>query len=74
MALQFDEMVSAAECRRVMAMVTSERRRGGSRAECTERLRHGPVDRDDHVHQQVPAIRCRRDVLDEQIVQKTSLR
>jgi hypothetical protein len=37
-------------------------------AECAERLRHRPVDRDDHVHQQVPAVGRRRHLLDEQIV------
>jgi hypothetical protein len=33
-----------------------------------ERLRHRPICRDDHVHQQMPAVRGRRDLLDEQIV------
>ena len=36
--------------------------------ERAERLRYRPVDRDDHVHQQVPAVRRRRHVLDEEIV------
>ena len=36
--------------------------------ECAERLRHRPVSRDDHVHQQMPAVRGRRYLLDEQIV------
>jgi hypothetical protein len=36
--------------------------------ERAERLRYRPTDRDDHVHQQVSAVRCRRHVLDEQIV------
>jgi hypothetical protein len=36
--------------------------------ERAERLRYRTVDRDDHVHQQVPAVRRRRHVLDEQIV------
>jgi hypothetical protein len=37
--------------------------------ERTERLGHCAVRRYDNVHQQVPAVRRRRDVLDEQIVQ-----
>src|SRR3989442_9481048 len=36
--------------------------------ECAERLRHRSVDRDDHVHQQVPAVGGWRHFLDEQIV------
>src|SRR5688572_15424045 len=36
--------------------------------ERAERLRYRTVDRDDHVHQQVSAVRRRRHVLDEQIV------
>jgi len=36
--------------------------------ECAERLRHRAVDRDDHVHEKVPAVWRRRNVLDEQIV------
>src|SRR5687767_7895370 len=37
--------------------------------EGAERLRHGPVDRDDHVHQKVPAVRRRGHVLNVQIFQ-----
>jgi hypothetical protein len=37
--------------------------------ECAERLVHRPVSRDDHVHEKVPAVGRRRNVLNEQIVQ-----
>ena len=37
--------------------------------ERAESVRYGPVDRDYHMHQQVPAVRRRRHVLDEQVVQ-----
>jgi len=36
--------------------------------ERAERLRYRAVAWNDHVYQQVPAVRCRRHVLDEQIV------
>ena len=38
-------------------------------AKCAERLADGPVRRNDDVHQEVPAVGRRRNVLDEQIVQ-----
>jgi hypothetical protein len=37
--------------------------------ECAERLVHWPVGRDDYVHEKVPAVGRRRNILNEQIVQ-----
>src|SRR6188472_69270 len=55
--------------------LSSDRRRDlrteprGISTERTERLGHCAVRWYENVHQQVPAVRCRRNVLDEQIVQ-----
>jgi hypothetical protein len=54
---------------RVMAMATSRTKTWRISTECAEHLGHRPVGRDDHVHQEVPGVGRRRNVLDEQIVQ-----
>jgi hypothetical protein len=53
---------------RVIADATSERRRGASRPSAIIAISDRHANRDDHVHQEPPAIRGRKNVLDEQIL------
>jgi hypothetical protein len=52
-----------------MAMATSETETRSITAEGTDRIRDSAVGWYDHVHQEAPAIRGRRNVLDEHIVE-----